>query len=206
VQPGLIFRIIFAVVLTAFVAHRRNAHQKHPPSSEDTVVRGQPKPVELLSKLLGLGALIAGMAYVFYPRLVSWAALPIPTFWRWSGVAVALLGFWLLQRSQQALGDSWSGTTSLKKTQALVTNGPYRRIRHPIYTSFLLILGSLLPISANGVVGALWIGMVVVEVVSRMGVEEAMMMSRFGDSYRVYMSTTGRLLPRIFGRERSSDA
>lgn len=197
-QQELAFRIIFAVVLTAFVLHRRHTYQKHAATSLDTVVHAQRKGVERLSKLLGLAALVSGLAYVFYPKFVAWASVPIPFIVRWAGVVIAVLGFWLLQRSQHALGDSWAGTPVLKKEQTLVTAGPYGRIRHPIYTSFLMILGALLPISANALVGSLWIGMVGVEVVSRMGVEEAMMESRFGEPYRRYMLTTGRLLPKFF--------
>jgi protein-S-isoprenylcysteine O-methyltransferase Ste14 len=79
----------------------------------------------------------------------------------------------------------------------LVTSGPYRRIRHPIYTAFLLILGAPLLLSANWLIGGAWLAMTILEVTTRIRIEEAMMLSRFGDQYRAYMATTGRLLPRV---------
>jgi protein-S-isoprenylcysteine O-methyltransferase Ste14 len=79
----------------------------------------------------------------------------------------------------------------------LVTSGPYRFIRHPIYTAFLLILGSTLLISANWLIGLAWISMTVLEVASRIGFEEQLMLEYFGDQYLEYSKRTGRLLPKF---------
>jgi protein-S-isoprenylcysteine O-methyltransferase Ste14 len=85
----------------------------------------------------------------------------------------------------------------MMQDQALVTSGPYRFVRHPIYTAFLLILGSTLFISSNWLVGLAWIGMTVLETASRIGFEESLMLEYFGDQYREYMKRTGRLLPKL---------
>ena len=85
----------------------------------------------------------------------------------------------------------------MMKEQTLITSGPYRTIRHPIYTAFLLILGSTLLISANWLVGLCWIGMTMLEIVSRIRFEESLMVEYFGDEYRAYMQRTGRLLPKV---------
>jgi len=65
------------------------------------------------------------------------------------GLGMALAGFALLRWSHQALGKNWSDRPRITQGQQLVSEGPYRRIRHPIYTAFLLILGSSLFVSAN---------------------------------------------------------
>jgi protein-S-isoprenylcysteine O-methyltransferase Ste14 len=85
----------------------------------------------------------------------------------------------------------------MMKEQVLITSGPYQFIRHPIYTAFILILGSALLISANWFIGLAWLGMTVLEVASRIGFEESLMLEYFGDRYRDYMKKTGRLLPRL---------
>jgi protein-S-isoprenylcysteine O-methyltransferase Ste14 len=112
-------------------------------------------------------------------------------------VGIALLGFALLQWAQVALGKSWSDTPRMMKEQKLVMEGPYRYIRHPIYTAFLLILGSLLFISSNWLIGLCMIGMTVLEIISRIRYEESLMTEYFGEQYRAYMKKTGRLLPRF---------
>jgi protein-S-isoprenylcysteine O-methyltransferase Ste14 len=86
----------------------------------------------------------------------------------------------------------------MMKEQTLITTGPYRAIRHPIYTAFSLILGSMLFISSNWLIGACWAGMVILEVLPRIGFEELLMIEFFGEQYREYMKKTGRLLPKVF--------
>jgi protein-S-isoprenylcysteine O-methyltransferase Ste14 len=83
------------------------------------------------------------------------------------------------------------------KEQTLVTEGPYQSIRHPIYTAFLLILGSTLFLSSNWLIGVCMIGMTSLEIFSRIRYEEALMTEYFGEQYRAYMEKTGRLLPRL---------
>jgi protein-S-isoprenylcysteine O-methyltransferase Ste14 len=85
----------------------------------------------------------------------------------------------------------------MMKEQVLVTNGPYRVIRHPIYTAFFLILGSTFFISANWLVGISWISMTLLEIFSRINFEENLMLEYFGDRSREYMKRTGRLLPKL---------
>lgn len=110
---------------------------------------------------------------------------------------MALSGFMLLQWAQNTLGKNWSDTPRMMKAQALVTSGPYQFIRHPIYTAFILILGSTLFISANWLIGLSWAGMAALEIASRIGFEESLMLEYFGDQYRAYMKMTGRLWPRL---------
>ena len=110
---------------------------------------------------------------------------------------MSLVGFALLQWAQVTLGRSWSDTPRMMKEQALITSGPYQFIRHPIYTAFILILGSTLFISSNWTIGLTWAGMTVLDIASRIGFEESLMLEYFGEQYREYMTKTGRLLPRL---------
>jgi protein-S-isoprenylcysteine O-methyltransferase Ste14 len=147
--------------------------------------------------LFAVPALVSTIIYIFAPAWMSWSELPLPVWLRWLGVGVALSGFVLLQWAQQSLGKNWSDAPVLVKSQEMVASGPYRRIRHPIYTAFLLILGSFLLIAANWFIGLLWIGMTGLDVAARMNTEEAMLLGQFGENYRAYMQKTGRLLPRL---------
>jgi protein-S-isoprenylcysteine O-methyltransferase Ste14 len=140
--------------------------------------------------LLGCEALLPSLL-MSSNRVDSWAALPTSFWLRWTGAGVALLGFALLQWAQTTLGKSWSDTPRMIREQALVTSGPYQFIRHPIYTAFILILGSTLLISANWFIGLAWIGMTVLEITSRIGFEENLMLEYFGDQYRQYMKNGG---------------
>jgi len=192
-----IFRVILPVLILAFVAHRGYYTKKYGQPEIDTLKEREEGLATKLAGLLGLAGFAAMIAYVVNPAWLAWAALPLPLWVRWTGVGLALAGFALLQWAQNTLGRSWSDTPRMMREQALVTSGPYHLIRHPIYTAFLLILGSTLLISANWLIGVAWIALTILEIASRMGFEESLMLEYFGQQYRDYMKTTGRLLPRL---------
>ena len=191
-----VFSIILPGLIIAFVTHRGYYIRKHG-KEENTLKKRAEGWVSKLAGILGLAGFVAILAYVIQPDWLSWATLSLPLWLRWTGVGIALLGFALLQWAQNTLGKSWSDTPRMIREQPLVTSGPYQFIRHPIYAAFILILGSTLLVSANWFIGLTWIGMTALEIASRIGFEEALMLEYFGEQYREYMKRTGRLLPRL---------
>lgn len=191
------FRVILPILILSFAAHRGYYVKKHSGPEEATLKKREEGIVSKIASLLGMIGFASLLAYVIEPAWLSFADLPLPDWLRWTGVGIALTGFGLLQWAQVTLGRSWSDTPRMMKEQTLITGGPYRFIRHPIYTAFLLILGSSLFISSNWLVGLSWTGMTLLETISRVQFEEALMLEYFGDQYRLYMNKTGRLLPKI---------
>ena len=192
-----LFRIILPVLIIAFAAHRGYYVKNHSQPEDVTLKQRQEGIASKVSEVLGLMGFISVIAFVINPNWLAFASLSFPVWLRWVGIALALAGFALLQWAQVTLGKSWSDTPRMMKEQTLITSGPYQFIRHPIYTAFVLILGSALLISANWLIGLAWLGMTVLEVASRVGFEESLMLEYFGDQYREYMKKTGRLLPRL---------
>jgi protein-S-isoprenylcysteine O-methyltransferase Ste14 len=192
-----LFRIILPVLIIAFAAHRGYYVKNHSQPEDVTLKQRQEGIASKVSEVLGLIGFISVIAFVINPNWLAFASLSFPVWLRWVGIALALAGFALLQWAQVTLGKSWSDTPRMMKEQTLITSGPYQFIRHPIYTAFVLILGSALLISANWLIGLAWLGMTVLEVASRVGFEESLMLEYFGDQYREYMKKTGRLLPRL---------
>jgi protein-S-isoprenylcysteine O-methyltransferase Ste14 len=83
-----------------------------------------------------------------------------------------------------------------RKEHTLVTTGPYRWVRHPLYSS------AALAILANSLVAANWFflatgGVMFLLLVIRTRKEEENLLARFGDAYRKYMQRTGRFIPRL---------
>jgi protein-S-isoprenylcysteine O-methyltransferase Ste14 len=193
-----IFRIILPALLVLFVIHRGYYVSRHSRPENQTLKRRKEGIASTVAGLLSLLGFVAIIAQVANPDWMSWADLPFPVWLRWTGVAIALLGFALLQWSQSTLGKNWSDTPRMMKEQALITSGPYRYVRHPIYTAFFTILSSTFLISANWMIGAAWIGMTALEIASRIQFEESLMIEYFGDQYREYMKKTGRLLPKVY--------
>jgi len=191
-----IFRILLPVLIIAFAAHR-GYYVRREGKEQDTLKKREEGLASKVAGIFGLVGFLAVVVYIINPHWLAWASFPIPFWLRGTGVGIALLGFALLQWAQNTLGKNWSDTPRMIKGQSLITSGPYRVIRHPIYTAFLLILSSALFISANWLIGFAWIGMTVLEVVSRISFEEDLMLEFFGDQYREYMKKTGRLFPRF---------
>jgi len=193
-----IFRVIVPFLLIAFAFHRGYYVKTHSKPEEATLKKREEGFLSKVAGIFGMIGFLSVIAYAIHPDWLAFARLPYPITLRWAGVGMAILGFALLQWAQVVLGKSWSDTPRMMKQQILVTVGPYKVIRHPIYTAFLAILGSLLFISSNWLIGLSWIGMAILEIISRIQFEEAIMTEYFGEQYRAYMKRTGRLLPRLY--------
>ncbi len=142
----------------------------------------------------------ASVAFVVNPAWMSWSALPLPMSLRWAGVGVILAGFSLAFPAFRSLGTNYSGTVVIKDSHTLVTSGPYRWIRHPIYTSYFALTLSLFLLTANWFIGLALLALSIL-LASRVEGEEALLLERFGDAYRAYMQRTGRFLPRLLRHE-----
>ena len=195
-ETEILFRSIVPALIIAFALHRGYYVRKHGEET-NSLKKREEGMASKIAGVLGLLGFVAILVYAIQPAWLSWASLPLPLWLRWAGVGMAILGFALLQWAQNILGKNWSDTPRMIEEQSLITSGPYQFIRHPIYTAFLLILGATLLISANWLIGLAWIGMTLLEVASRIGFEENLMLEYFGDQYREYRKRTGRLLPKI---------
>jgi len=192
-----VFRVALPILIIAFAMHRGYYVKYHSRPEDATLKKREEGLASKISGVIGVIGFISMIAFIINPGWLAFGSLSFPSWLRWTGVALALAGFALLQWAQVTLGKSWSDTPRMLKEQTLITSGPYQFIRHPIYTAFVLILGSTLLISANWFIGLAWLGMTVLEVTSRIGFEESLMLEYFGDQYREYMKKTGRLLPRL---------
>src|SRR5262249_7334226 len=106
------------------------------------------------------------------------------------GAITLLLALWVFRRSHKELGRNWSISLEIRDKHKLVSSGPYALVRHPMYTSFLLIaLGQalLLPNWVAGLAGLVGFGVLFF---LRVGKEEHMMLESFGPEYQAYMERT----------------
>lgn len=104
---------------------------------------------------------------------------------------------WLFWRSHRDLGANWSPSLEIGDQHTLITNGVYRRIRHPMYASqWLWSIGQAL-LLPNWIAGMAGFVSFVPLYLLRIPREEQMMLDHFGDGYRDYCARTGRVLPRL---------
>ena len=169
-----------------------------------TVLRRE-EPTALIAGrvLVGLPLFGGVLVYLANPRWMAWASLSVPTWLRWIGVALGLLVVPLVYWVLTTLGTNVSETVLTKPGHELVTTGPYRWVRHPLYLAGVTLFASIGLVAANWFILS-WALVAVIAV--RLAViprEEAQLMARFGDAYRAYRSGTGSLVPLLWGRRRS---
>ena len=190
-----LFRLIllagFVIFLPIGVYHRLNAR-----TGEKLDRRQEGMFILVALRLAGLAGTAGLIAYLIDPAYMAWAAVPLPVWLRWTGVGLALIAGSLLVWMFRTLGRNLTDTVVTRKQHTLVTTGPYRWVRHPMYASAALaIVGNSL-VAANWylfVVGCLALLLLVI----RTRKEEQNLIAKFGDDYRNYMQRTGRFVPRL---------
>jgi len=198
-MPELVFRLT-ALALAVTYMTIRSVYERRlgRPSKREELARADARDRrELLVVAVGTFPM---WFYMLTPWL-DFAAMGLPAPVRWLGAAITVAGIALLVWSHALLAGSWTPFVEQPPAGSLVTGGPYRYVRHPMYTSFLLYNAGLWLLTSNWLAGApaflafLWMYF------DRVGREEELMLTSFGDTYRAYAEKTGRVVPFI-GRGR----
>lgn len=141
----------------------------------------------------------AGFVLIFLDLPVSWFYHPLLPGTPWLpvlGVAIAVVGFAFAIWARSHIGRNWSSAVTAKVQHELIRSGPYRWVRHPIYSGLLLaILGTVLV--QNHMRGLVALVLVYAGWKIKSRLEEQMMVSTFGDQYVAYAKSTGALFPRL---------
>jgi protein-S-isoprenylcysteine O-methyltransferase Ste14 len=195
-----VFRILFWVLLAGVFGVRWYFSNKA--RMEKRTLMPDNKAIEqegrglFAFRLVSLFVLMA--VFVIYALNPTWSAflsITLPTWLRWVGFLIGLVSLVLLAWTQQTLGKYFSPQLHLQDDHQLVTTGPYKRIRHPLYTSLFGIGIAFALVTANWLFVLLAV-IVIVGLVARVPREEKMMIDEFGNDYRDYMVRTGRYFPK----------
>jgi protein-S-isoprenylcysteine O-methyltransferase Ste14 len=150
---------------------------------------------EVLFRLIvGVGAVVAG---ALASTMKSAAIRPAPVADSiglalfWAGISLRLWSF-------HALGRYFTFTVQTSVDQPVISDGPYRMIRHPSYAALLLIIIAIGLFIGNWWSLACLVIAVAVGFVFRIRVEEQALMHNLGAGYRDYASTHKRLVPFIW--------
>jgi protein-S-isoprenylcysteine O-methyltransferase Ste14 len=104
-----------------------------------------------------------------------------------SGVAIAI---W----ARRTLGKNWSGSPTVKEDHELIQAGPYRLVRHPIYTGILLMVAGT-GLCYGKVREAFLFLFIFVMFWIRLKIEESFMCQQFPEAYPEYRNSTKALIP-----------
>ncbi len=200
-----IFRVLAAVILFTGMGISSYFRRKADKDSGEKISRKVDGSVLMtVIKIGGLVLWLSPLAYLLNPRWMAWSKIGLPEWARWVGVGIGILCtfgiYWLFS----SIGSGITPTSATRKEHQLVTRGPYRWVRHPLYTigsSFFLSFGMMADNWFIAALGALtFIAMAI-----RTPKEEANLIEKFGDEYREYMKRTGRFLPKIWRHSSKRD-
>ena len=150
----------------------------------------------LLRALMAVALFGPVVAHAVAPHGMAWATFQVPEALRWLGFALAVLVIPAVHWVLSTLGRNVTETVLTKDQHQLVSGGPYRWIRHPLYTSGLaLFLGLGLMAGSWLVLLTTSIAFILIRVIV-IPREEQALLAKFGERYQAYRTSTGRLLPR----------
>lgn len=187
------FKLIFACLWIIYILIRRPHVNAYNHSRNK---RGKTTASELVVFVsLTLGMLILPLIWVMVPSNLY--DLNLPVWLRLLGVVLAIFSLLYFYKIHQCLGQNWSPTLEINPTHKLITKGPYKRIRHPMYLQILLwviaqaLIISNLWASFSGLIS--WIVLFLIRVPK----EEQMLIAHFGQEYKEYMKETNAIIPKM---------
>ena len=194
---NIFFRIITLIVLvTAFsisAYYRRAARE-----TGETIDRREEGSLVLILRLIfGLFLLALLLLNIFFPQALTWSKFELPLSIRLIGAAISIISVLLILWVFRSIGRNISETVLTKQDHELVTSGPYRWVRHPLYSSALLLIFTI------GLMLGDWVLLLfslVGTVVFRFMVipaEEEKLVALFGEEYEKYKNQSGALIPKI---------
>lgn len=191
------FRACAGVILFSAVAVSVYHRHKADKSSGEAIPRSADgTAMMLVIRIAGVLLWLTPLVYLINPSWMAWSKIGLPDWVRCGGIALGVLCVLGVYSLFSSIGSGISPTSATRADHRLVVHGPYRWIRHPLYTfgSALFVL--------FGVTADIWIVAVLgvfafIVMAIRTPKEEANLIGKFGDEYREYMKRTGRFLPKL---------
>jgi protein-S-isoprenylcysteine O-methyltransferase Ste14 len=153
------------------------------------------------SRIWQMGIVLLGMWLLFCRGTgIAWidrAAFPVTTFMAIVGLATTLAGVVFAIWARVTLGANWSGVVTVKEGHTLVRRGPYRIVRHPIYTGLLAAVAGT-ALTHGSVHSVLALPMVASGFWLKTLTEERFMVQQFGEEYLRYKHDVRALVPFVF--------
>jgi protein-S-isoprenylcysteine O-methyltransferase Ste14 len=192
-----IFRISAALILFTGIGissyYRRKADQD---TGEKISRKADGTTMMTVIRIGGLVLWLSPLVYLINPGWMAWSKIGLPEWVRWLGVGSGILCVALIYWLFSSIGSGITPTSATRTEHKLVTSGPYRWVRHPLYTvgsSMFISFGFMADNWFIVVLGILaFIAMAV-----RTPKEEANLIEKFGNEYREYMKHSGRFLPKF---------
>lgn len=121
-----------------------------------------------------------------------------PWIWVTFGSVLMLLGLWLRVWSVRTLGRFFRRTVMVQGVHRVIQEGPYRLVRHPSYTGFLVSTFGFGLAFGNWLALIVQFSIVFLAFLQRIAVEESVLARELGEPYQAYMRHSKRLIPYFY--------
>lgn len=190
--------IVFVVVILCWMTFAAVFIFRRKPPATSTVERKRERASIIGILIQGLGyAIIWAVRRPYFSSIIRMS--------RWLEVALAIMtivlaavSVWMVVAAVRTLGKQWSLAARVVEGHRLVTEGPYRIVRNPIYTG---MLGMLV---ATGLATSHWIGLLLGIVIFLIGTlirvhsEEKLLREEFGQEFEAYAARVHAIIPGIY--------
>ncbi|REK09903.1 MAG: isoprenylcysteine carboxylmethyltransferase family protein [Planctomycetota bacterium] len=183
---------VFAVSMSIAVYYRVQAAK----SGERFDRRQEGLWLAVVLRVAGLVLWLSALVYLIWPPALAWASVWLPDAMRYGGILFGAAGAAMMYWTLTNLGKNLTDTVATRRDATLVTNGPYRYVRHPFYVTAALLMAAAALLSANLLIAVSGCAVIAL-LVLRTPKEEQKLVEKFGDPYRDYMARTGRFVPRV---------
>lgn len=131
------------------------------------------------------------------PVVLTQRLFPEPSLLGVAALTLVIAGMLVAYWARVHLGRNWSGEVMVKEDHSLITSGPYRWVRHPIYAGMTLALVGT-AVATGALYGFIGAALIVFGFLVRVRLEEALMRETFPAEYDAYRRHTARLIPGVF--------
>ncbi len=156
--------------------------------------RGEGLPLSIAIAGFYLAYCLAVLVYLVNPSWMAWSVVALPVFVRWSGALIMVIGAVFHIWGMVHLGTNLTISISTRDEHTLITTGPYRWVRHPLYAGGMVesvgVCLLLANVSVTLAAVCFW-GLIAY----RTGMEEERLIETFGEPYRRYRERVGRFVP-----------
>ncbi len=140
------------------------------------------------------------LSVIVVPLVLGYARIGVlPSWLFYPGLALSVVGTVLTLWGRSVLGRFYSGEVRVLTDHRVIEEGPYRLIRHPMYTGEILGLVGLLGLALQSWAAILFILIMFgIGIGNRIRLEERLLMAELGNAYLDYMKRTKRLIPFVW--------
>ncbi len=152
---------------------------------------------ELFSFIKLIGSALIIYLPLFTGGLIA-TELFVTTFMiKFCGTILCIVGILIMIWARQHLDKNWSGNVIIQQGHSLSRSGPYKYVRHPIYSGGLLAMFASAIVLGN-IFGFIWVLFCAFGLILKSKQEEELLIKQFPDEYPLYKKQVKMLIPFIW--------